>query len=318
MLDLVYFKLIFRRSVHFKPGQGYNCIPCQISFTYWKNFRRHGREKHGGSAKLSCSLCPYSSRRNHDLVRHQKIKHQSFKIVSILLDSLLSTVVEGINVDASSVTTTVPTSVTSEVASSATSEVTSSVSEAAPVMLIFEYERRRNERVAAFKAEFDERYPSFEKEVRSLKAMKTALPRKKKLPCFLAPARRSGRILCQVQELSNLVDHHSDGIAPDLVDLEAQEEVMETILLEDHDEITDAGGTEDYDDASKAVLVADLDEGLVSEVHEEMVTDGGDTEVYEEDAEESNAGDLLTGEGEAGDIRELGKHACLPCGLAFR
>ena len=252
------------------------------------------------------------------MVRHQKIKHQSFKIVSILLDSLLSTVVEGINVDASSVTTTVTTSVTSEVASSATSSVTSSVSEAAPVMLIFDYERRRNERVAAFKAEFDERYPSFEKEVRSLKAMKTALPRKKKLPCFLAPARRSGRILCQVQELSNLVDHHSDGIAPDLVDLEAQEEVMETILLEDHDEITDAGGTEDYNDASKAVLVADLDEGLVSEVHEEMVTDGGDTEVYEEDAEESNAGDLLTGEGEAGDIRELGKHACLPCGLAFR
>ena len=230
----------------------------------------------------------------------------------MLLDSLLSTVVEGINVDASSVTTTVTTSVTSEVASSATSsvtsEVTSSVSEAAPVMLIFEYERRRNERVAAFQAEFDERYPSFEKEVRSLKVVKTALPRKKKLPCFLAPARRSGRILCQVQELSNLVDHHSDGIVPDLVDLEAQEEVMET----------DAGGTEDYDDASEEVSVADLDEGLVSEVHEEMVTDGGDTEVYEEDAEESNAGDLLTGEGEAGDIRELGKHACLPCGLAFR
>ena len=251
------------------------------------------------------------------MVRHQKIKHQSFKIVSILLDSLLSTVVEGINVDASSVTTTVTTSVTSEVASSATSEVTS-ISEAAPVMLIFEYERRRNERVAAFQAEFDERYPSFEKEVRSLKAMKTALPRKKKLPCFLAPARRSGRILCQVQELSNLVDHHSDGIVPDLVDLEAQKEVIETILLEDHDEITDAGWTEDYDDASEEVSVADLDEGLVSEVPEEMVTDGGDTEVYEEDAEESNAGDLLTGEGEAGDIRELGKHACLPCGLAFR
>ena len=224
------------------------------------------------------------------MVRHQNLKHQCFKIVSMLLDSLLSIVVEGVTEDVS--------------------DAIPAIIDAAPAIKIYEFERNRNERVAAFRAEFEQRFPSFAEEVRSLKVAKTTLPRKKKQPMLSTPAlaRRSGRFQGQVQESSNLV-------SPVLVELEVLEDVMEPGLVEEQDETTVSDMTEDLDDESAEVLVEDLDEFGVPD---DSVKNGGDTEVHVVDVEESTPGDLVTGEGEAGDEFDLGKHACLPCGMAFR
>lgn len=300
-----------------------------MSFRFWKNFKRHGKEKHGGLKRFSCSICCYRSNRNHDLLRHFDSKHHSVKFISSLLDDLVSSLI-------TSKEDTPDKSVEDEDDSEDTSDnnivnlVTSVEDEDdGAACKISAYERARNERIAEMRAEFARRFPTFKKDVRDLRMVKTGLPRRKRGE--VKASRQSNRIKDLVGESSVLVDELIGMAEP-----ATQEDVGDTFVGEAGDngmvEAEMEGGVETLtrEDATGETRDSVIEDNRVCVTGEashdvpgetsEIVTGGtidDETGVNREDATgEDVTGE--TGEDVTGVNQVLGKFGCLPCGLAFR
>ena len=109
------------------------------------------------------------------MTRHMESKHETSWIVSSLVEDLVSSLL----------------STKESSADVVIGEDVGRVNVEAEERDISPYERIRNERVAALRAEFNQLYPNFENEVRALKVVKTRRRRRIEDP---VPTRRSSRI----------------------------------------------------------------------------------------------------------------------------
>ena len=204
---LSYFKILFCRVCHFQPEQGYNCVPCQTVFSSWKNFKRHMESKHGETASLHCNSCAYKTHRMDNMVRHMESQHSNLKMISSLVNDLISQlgacdVAEGDFVEENpNDEEPVEEEGPSEGDSSDDQE-----EELSPHL------RERNEHVANVQAEFRRLFPTFESEVLELKSQgrkRGGGGRRKKSPRSL-PLRRSSRagsnIFAEISELQEELD----------------------------------------------------------------------------------------------------------------
>ena len=162
MLDLKYFFRILKtlifyyflvfRLCHFQPEQaGYTCIPCKKVFSFWRTFKRHREQRHGGHETFACQFCNYKTGRKDNLPRHVKTKHGNWKMVS----DLVNDIIEEVDND-------------KDVAEEDEIEEVLSDEE----KKLSAYERMRNKRVAQLQAEFRHKFPNFEEEVQQLKVRK--------------------------------------------------------------------------------------------------------------------------------------------------
>ena len=116
---------------------------------------------HGHPSFFSCTLCTYRSKRSHDLERHNKTKHRSksSKLVASLLDRLLEKIVNEKKRSENDI----------EIVSAVMDDILDRVVEAVESKeKLSDYERIRNEIIAARDAAFKKRFPTFEQEVRAL------------------------------------------------------------------------------------------------------------------------------------------------------
>ena len=119
-------------------------------------------------------------------MRHVNAKHQSRKVVSSILEKIISSVVAA-----------------PEMTDDNIEIITIDEDSCSEAGKISDYERARNKRVAELRAEFERQFPSFEQDVRDMRVVKTTLPKRKKKNLSI-PARKSSRINDQIDQPSEL------------------------------------------------------------------------------------------------------------------
>ena len=137
------------------------------------------------------------------------VKHQSRKIVSSILENIISSVVAA-----------------PEMTDDNMEIITIDEESCGEAGKISDYERARNKRVAELRAEFEKQFPSFEQDVRDLRVVKTTLPKRKKKNLSI-PARKSSRIKDQIDQPSELAAELSVVTASKMVDDQGEGLVME-------------------------------------------------------------------------------------------
>ena len=167
------------RSAH--STEAYNCLPCKLSFTEWRNLKRHNIEKHG-NVRFPCSSCKFIARRNETLVRHLKTKHCSYEFARDLLDEILAFVVEDSDIIVAKLVDEVLDSVMLEMKTRQ------------ELLGLSPYEKIRNERIAQIQMEFERQFPNVWKELQEVRPG-SKMPKKMKKPIsFVTPQRKSSRI----------------------------------------------------------------------------------------------------------------------------
>ena len=189
-----------------------------MTFKFWKNFKRHGEEKHGEGDKFRCSQCAYRTSRRENLERHMKSRHFSLRIISSLLDSVLCDVV-GV----------VQENIAEEVIMG---EVEESGDE-----VISAHVKARNERVAEIQAEFQRLFPSFDREVQELGLGAKTTKKRKRSQLQKVDPRKSQRV--QKRGHTELTPDLEAGNDPEEVVLEARENIedQETAVVESGDSL---------------------------------------------------------------------------------
>ena len=314
----------------------------------WKNFKRHGLEKHGEAGRFSCSQCTFRANRNETLMRHIDNRHKGHKIVSILLDNILSKVVaDEMNAYRDTVVSILDDIIASVVAPDLEDAEMIMEEENRVFPQISAYEKVRNDRVAEIQMEFEREFPSFRKEVEDLRIVKK--PRPRKMRHEMAGSRKSSRI----QEQSFTVrswemEEGATSAGPETQDAGDCSVRDRSVVLTDSDEVNNGAG--DMDTGVLDLESSDMDE-IVHETSEivneagavvhEVVGVSGDV-VVESTVEvlEAGAGVQEVGAGiqdtgaevldagaevqDAGAVAEgaegkgLGRFACLPCNSSFR
>ena len=208
-----------------------------MSFSWWKNFKRHQLSKHSEEVTVySCFICGHSTDRSDSLLDHIKKVHTDAKMVRGILEELLDSMfkdddeeVEGGERINSNVI------VLDELNDSGPTDG-SAISEEA---CISEYKKVRNERVAELRAEFLRHFPEIAENV-----SKAPKRRRNNIKENLEPVRKSPRfegsepIMEKSQE--DVVEEQSE-------DVEEQEHsndgepVEEAVAVEDNDEHSDLG-----------------------------------------------------------------------------
>ena len=298
--------------------QEYNCIPCKVTFSLWRAFKRHNEEKHGDSAFHHCPYCQYRPKRQHDLKKHNERKHKrSVNITS----SLINDVIAGIVNDDSCIeeeyeipTPELPLSVTEHGAIQVAINDLCVVDDSNGTLLVeneqvaqkalssgfsldtvSEYERIRLQTIAERDALFKQMYPDFETELRAFKVTKVVKRKPRRTAEPRLPSRKSSRIKNQYLSLN----------------LDAQEnepEYQDNDLLEDSSEVVQF---ESDDNDNRDTL--DIEE-MADDVNENANVD-------EELGVSAEVGSSIDGDFEA-DVDEcpyhMGRFACEPCGKSFR
>ena len=163
---------------------------------------------------------------------------------------------------------------------------------------IYAYERMRNERVVERMAEFERRWPDFEKDVRSLKVVKAV--RRKKPKVQQPVSRRSSRVQ-KTSQIGNIeeesIEIREDG------DIESDEE--EPLVVTEIGDNESGGGN--------AAEVTEAGDNIVEEEGPlEVIEPGNITSV------EANLGDVGIEDHETGARAGAGRFVCVPCGYPFR
>ena len=133
-------------------------------------------------------------------MRHVNAKHQSRKVVSSILEKIISSVVAA-----------------PEMTDDNIEIITIDEDSCSEAGKISDYERARNKRVAELRAEFERQFPSFEQDVRDMRVVKTTLPKRKKKNLSI-PARKSSRINDQIDQPSELAAELSVVTANEMMD----------------------------------------------------------------------------------------------------
>ena len=325
------------RSAHFEPSQVYNCVPCQKTFKAWRNFKRHGEEKHGQAGKYSCSECQFKTNRRETLSRHQKRRHFSLCVVSELLDGIIARVVQkedgaeqemlGDVSEGSSrqVVLSMLDGLLNDVVVEKTEEYI--IVESAEDENLSECEQKRNRRVAQIRAEFDLLYPSFAQEVRDLRVIKSVRKRRK---VFQTPVRKSNRIQKQgevdesevVMGATNGTEVEEDILLGDLqpgIDEDLEDGIGDGAIVNVEQAGEDGSTEAEMNSVRNGVSGAGdrdaIDVGVV--VHGSGVSGDGESNAGEEYISTVSDCDLeLAAMGAAAP--PLGRFACIPCERSFR
>ena len=173
---------------------------------------------------------------------------------------------------------------------------------------IFPHEKARNDRVAAIRAEFEERYPNFRKEVRDLCVVSKTRQRRKPEASKVA-SRKSSRNLDQQLPAPMFVGEGGDV---GLVALEDSGHEDGTGIVESEDNVIGEGMFEAGDERSKEASDELVDAGAA-----DSLVNAEGSAVYEAPV------CFLEDLGDAGDVdgahaAKLGRFVCLPCELPFR
>ena len=248
--------------------------------------------------------------------RHQLKKHPSIGIVNRLLDDILGNVMNE-NESLANADAEVELLVSSLVEDIFEIAVTENVAE--PIgeeeeggqRKIFPHEKARNDRVAAIRAEFEERYPNFRKEVRDLCVVSKTRQRKKPEVSKVA-SRKSSRILDQQLPAPMFV---GDGGDVGFVVLEDSGHDDGTGVVESEDNVIEPFG-EGMCDAGDERSKEASDELVDAGAADSLVNAEGSA-VYEAPV------CILEDLGDAGDVdgahaAKLGRFVCLPCEMPFR
>lgn len=245
--------------------------------------------------------------------RHQLKKHPSIGIVNQLLDDILENVMDESLVSADAEVELLVSSLVEDIFETAVAEhVVDPIGEEEEEgqRKIFPHEKARNDRVAAIRAEFEERYPNFGKEVRDLCVVSKTRPRRKPQALKVA-SRKSSRILVKQLPAPMVVGEGGD---------------MGVVVLEDsvHEDRTEVVESEDN-------VIELIGEGLF----EDGDGDERSKEACDELVDAGAADSLVIAEGAAvyeapvcvledlGDVdgahaAKLGRFVCLPCEMPFR
>ena len=158
---------------------------------------------------------------------------------------------------------------------------------------ISEYERIRNARVAAIRAEFMKFCPTFEEDVLALKVKKPCIKRRRKTGATKpSVVRKSGRIQGKGDTACFVIENDEDDV--NRVDVE---------VMSCGDGDSGVKGTEvTFEKGEKAADIADeaVGSGCVAELTENIVV----CDPADEDVD--------------GDSAHLGRFGCPPCGMKFR
>ena len=202
---------------------------------------------------MTCAHCKYRTNRKDNLARHVKTEHSNFKMVSQLLDDVLSNAVKPTCEDVEEVEEDVDPRV-----------------------------RARNERVARIQAEFQELFPSFEQEVRELGFSKKqkGIKRKKNPESLVAVKRISRRALSEIG-VSNLEEQQQPSMDVEL-------EVSSTRVSEE----LNIGAAGEDSRHSVRVAGADEEDSVQSEARVAGAGDGSEDIVVGADEEEGVAAGL--------------------------
>ena len=274
-----YLFLCKSRTTHFQSGQSYNCVPCKSTFTSWRSFKRHRQTKHG-EKELNCANCEYRTNRKDNLTRHVKTEHSNCKMVSSVIDDILSNVVKPAYEDLGEL-----------------EEVDPRV-------------RARNERVAMIQAEFRELFPNFEQEVRELGCSKKQKGKKrKKNPACLVASKRSSRGVLSEIRVGHLEQQPSTEVELEVSATRISEELSEELHIgdaeEDSERVAGSAGAGGEDSRHLEMRVTGAEDQVAGAAEESS----GHSEVRVAGAGEGS---------EEGAAAGLGRYGCLPCGMKFR
>ena len=252
------------KSTHFQPSQVYNCIPCQKTFREWKNFKRHGQEKHGGPGKFLCSQCSFKTNRKETLMRHTINRHQGQEVIMSLLDDLLSKVVEGDVMGDQNQKNLVVSSLLDDILSNVVSQNMMDAQamieeELQGSVKIYPYEKARNARIAQIQLEFDQQFPTFRKDVQELRVVSNPVRMRKKKGIKTAE-RKSSRIQDQIPPVLALVDN--DEMELQSGGSGAQEDSQESVVMLIENDGSGGNGTGVHNGGDVEIEYGDVEVGV--------------------------------------------------------
>ena len=221
---------------------------------------------------------------DQEIVEEERSRQHSHKLVSSLLEGLLSEVV-GDNIEDQQETES-----------------------AQPVSY---YEQVRNRRVAEIQEEFDRQFPTFREEVRELRVVK----KKRRKSNISNPPASAARKSSRIHQLSRSVGNREAVDEQELSPEEPRLHVIEEADLAEKEAVVEGAGDQE---------VAGTGTGdIEASVEEVPGTGSGDKQTCDEDSTGMEAGDMVNDAIGADDIETgvasfLGKFACIPCELSFR
>ena len=338
------------RSEHVESSPSYTCIECNETFTAWKSFKRHNREKHGEAPVYFCQSCNYNTKRQHDLKKHVLRKHSgSLNVVSSILEDIVSNasqdqesaegsddltrslgleeeydlnqgnVLELRDNDKDSSDSCEyddDASYHNESSSVDNLDELNVVDRTSQVCEYSEYEMIRMKIIAERDAAFRELYPSFGEELKALKFRKSRKKRSK-APSDNLPTRTSSRIRNKM-----LVDDFTEpnvnlGIRDD-VNMSENGEVIVDLVSSSGD---GTGTIADEWESREVEAVCDSEDAMVAETEADVGDPCGQGEEIHlsetsRECENSFQGEDVTDSDFSAST--LGKYACLPCEKSFR